>query len=404
MTENKTQVLDCFEKKFSSYEEMYDFHKELSDNSVWRKARVSSFSAMPLCTDGDGNIANWDECTPTVNMMEAIGDTAENTKLGLKVELLPVYEGEGLFTEEVLCAEQKTLPLRDTAVRSMYERAKISGLSLEKLSKEKLAVFLDECFKLYPEDESLVLIRNDKITACHSSSYAILPIDQLLETLVSGLSDRFGTVNFANGYTSHSFVTAEFVLKDAQKTLLSRYTDHLKKIGRKQMADNLVPAIKFSSSDTGVSSARCSAYLVGNGAPISIGSALELEHKGKASVAHFGTKVEQLFAQFDKSLARLEKLLDIYVQHPISCMERVCKHLKLPKKASLEAIAQFEIVNGDNPCTAHDIYEAMQEIVFLYRTSDKTVSPSTILNYEENVSRALFIDWDKFDIMKRIEW
>ncbi|MEE1504421.1 MAG: hypothetical protein UGF89_09290, partial [Acutalibacteraceae bacterium] len=189
------------------------------------------------------------------------------------------------------------------------------------------------------------------------------------------------------------------------KGLLSNYAKRLRQMGRDKMADNLVPAVKFSTSDTGVSCARCAAYLTGGGAPIAIGSALEVEHKGKASVAHFGTKVDLMFAQFDKNLGKLEKLMDVYIQYPISCMERVCKYLKLPKKASLEAVAQFEFANGDAPCTAHDIYVAMQEIPFLYRTdADNKVSELTLLNYEENVSRALSINWEQYDLMKRVEW
>jgi len=398
------EILDSFERTFSSYEEMHDFHKEVAEKSVWRTAKINSFKAIPLCKDADGDVSNWKKCTPSADSMDAINDTTANTRLALKVELLPVYQGEGLFREEVLKAKKVTLPLRDTAVRSMYERAKISGLSLEKLEKKTLAAFLNECFKLYPE-ESLVLIRSGKITACHSSGYATLPVDELLETLVNGLSNTFGTVVFKSGYTSHSFVTGKFELVDAQQTLLKNYADHLKKVGSSIDTKKLVPAITFNTSDTGLSCARCSASLAGDGYSIAIGSALEVEHKGKNSVAHFGTKVNMLFANFEKNLSKLEGLLNVYIQHPISCMERVCRHLKLPKKWSLEAVAQFEAVNGDTPCTAHDIYFAMQEILFLYRTSSEGKgSPLTVFNYEENLARALSLNWGNFDIAKRIEW
>lgn len=401
----KNQILDSFETKFSSYEEMHDFHKEVAQESVWRKAKISSLNAFPLVKTTDGDITNQLLCTPSADSLEAIKDTTENTKLGLRVKLLPVYEGEGLFTEKVLSEQVVYLPLRDSAVRSMLERAKISGFSLQKLDTLDLCFILNKCFELY-ESEALVLIRNEKISACHSDGYAILPVDELLETLVESLENKYGQVKFVEGYASHSFTTARFELPGAQNALLGSYAAKLKKLGHTKLAANLVPAVQFSTSDTGVSCARCSALLTGNGAsPISIGSALEVEHKGKNSVTHFGTKVDMMFAQFGKSLEKLEKLMDIYVQYPISCMERVCKALKLPKKASLEAVAQFEFANGDAPCTAHDIYLAMQEIPFLYRTgSEGKVSEHTLFNTEESVARALSIDWEKHDIIKRVEW
>ena len=398
------QILDTFETTFSSYEEMHDYHHENTQNSIWRKAKIGSFNAFPLVRDSDGEIKNGLMCNPDQVSKEAIDDTADNTRIGLRLKLLPEYNGEGLFTETVYEEEIVYIPLRDAAVRSMLDRAKISGFSLQKLSPLDLCFVLNKCFELYPDSESIVLIRDEKITACHSDGYAVLPVDELLDALVTSLEENFGVVDFTKGYTSHSFVTADFSLKHATNMLKS-YTDKLKKMGRTAMADNLVPAVKFSSSDTGVSAARCTAYLTGNGAPIAIGSALEVEHKGKASVASFGTKVDQLFAQFDKSLAKLEKLMDIDIIYPISCMERVCRYLKLPKKASLEAVSQFEMTNGDEPCTAHDIYLALQEVPYLYRTgSDVKVSQLTVFNYEENVARALSIDWKQHDVMKRVSW
>ena len=400
--------LDAFEKTFSSYEEMCEFHRIEADASEWRKAKIGELFAFPLTEEPDtGIVVNGVVCDPTVSP-ESLVDTTKNTRIGLKATLLPVFEGEGLFRNVVAEEREVCFPVRDSAMKSIFERAKISGYSLSKLSPSDLCFVLNRCFELYHQAETLVLIRDEKITACHSGEkncYSVLRIDELLNTLLEGLEEKFGQVSFVSGYTSHSFTRAEFKLVSAQKALLGNYSNKLKSVGYTNCADNLVPAIQFSTSDTGNSCARCTACLEGNGTKINIGSTLEVEHKGKASVVGFGSKVEQLFSQFEKSVLKLQKLLDIQISHPISCMERVCKALKLPKKASLEAIQMFEFANGDEPCTAHDIYIAMQEIPFLYRTSgDSKVSEFALFNCEENVARALSIDWDKYDIMRRIEW
>lgn len=45
----------------------------------------------------------------------------------------------------------------------------------------------------------------------------------------------------------------------------------------------------------------------------------------------FENALDQLFAQFGDSVAKLEKLLDIELEYPVNAMTRICKKLSLPK-------------------------------------------------------------------------
>jgi hypothetical protein len=59
-----------------------------------------------------------------------------------------------------------------------------------------------------------------------------------------------------------------------------------------------------------------------------------------------------LFAQFEDSVQRLEKLTDVYLDYPVNAMTAVCKLLKMPKKTSLEAVSMFEMACGNGQATA----------------------------------------------------
>ena len=66
-----------------------------------------------------------------------------------------------------------------------------------------------------------------------------------------------------------------------------------------------------------------------------------IHHRCWAKVEDFDKSLDQLFAQFQDSVKKLEKLLHVYLDYPVNAMTRVCKKLNLPKKAALEAIHQF---------------------------------------------------------------
>ena len=83
-------------------------------------------------------------------------------------------------------------------------------------------------------------------------------------------------------------------------------------------------------------------------------------------------------------------------------MTRVCKKLAMPKKAAVEAIAMFEMANGGASATAHDVFMAMQEIMFILKTQN--TPQSKMLAVEENMARALFIDWKAFDLAKGVDY
>ena len=74
----------------------------------------------------------------------------------------------------------------------------------------------------------------------------------------------------------------------------------------------------------------------------------------------------------------------------------------MPKKAAMEAIAMFEGSLGSAAVTAHDIFMAMQEIIFILRTEG--TPESKLLIAEENLARTLTFRWQDYDYAKAVSY
>jgi len=363
---------------------MLTYHKSLSKESRWERTKVSNLQVAPL-EKGSPLYINPSVFATGVSM-GAIGDTAKN--LGLAVKLNGKY-----------------YPLRDTAYKGLLDRAKISGASLAKLSRKQLAGVLNACLRLYANTNTLVLIRGEKVSATHSGDehdYSILEIPELLKSLERKLNERFPDHQFESGYTDHAITSAAWSLPGQREDLLGNYEKLLDARGKSSVVSKLMPGIQFTTSDTGVASAKVSALLVGAQHPIYIGGMLAVEHRWQKKVEDFEQAIDQLFAQFGNSLAKLERLEHIELEYPVNAMTRACKKLSMPKKEALSAIAMFEMAYGGGVATAHDVFMAMQEIPFLLKTQGHPESKLILLG--ENMARALSLDWSKLDLAKAVDY
>ena len=316
---------------------------------------------------------------------EAVEDTAENLNLPIKLR-------------------NSFFPLRDAAYKSLLDRAKIGGSALPKLSREKLADVINACLALH-KDSALLLIRDEKVSAAHSGDsrdYSVLEIDQLLDGLQSKMDERFPGNQFSAGYVDHAITSASWTLPGQREELLDTHIKRLAGGGKSSRAAKLMPGIRFSTSDTGRASAKGSALLAGLQYPIHIGGMIAVEHRRQSKVPDFVGSLDMLFAQFGDSVARLTSLLSVHLDHPVNAMTAVCKRLALPKKAALEAISMFEMAVGNDEATAHDVFVAMQEIPFTLKTQG--VPESKLLALQENMARALTINWRDYDYAKEVKW
>jgi len=377
------QCQDNFNTTFSSYPTMIDYHEQLAKNSLWTRCKVNELQIEPL-----------DETSPLFTSPSsfapgttdtAVEDTAQNLGLAMTID--------------GVC-----YPIRGTAYKSLLDRAKISGTALPKLSRKVLSDVLNECLKLYPSD-ALLLIRDEKVSAVHSGDtvdYSILPIDELLSTLKNKLDARFPGSEFEKGYSDHSLTSALWTMPGQKDDLIGSYTKLLESKGQTSMASKLIPGIRFMTSDTGVASAKVSALLVGGQYPIHIGGCIAVDHRHQSKIEDFDNALDQLFAQFGDSIAKLQKLAEEYLNYPVNAMTRICKKLSMPKKAAVEAISMYEMAYGGGPATAHDVFMALQEIPFILKTDG--FPEGKLLIIEENLARTLSMKWSDFDLAKAVSY
>ena len=374
---------DSYHTQFSAFPDMLSYHEKIRTDSRWERTEVKNLEVAAL--DKASPLFNDTTSFDSSVSRDAIEDTAENLKLAIKVK-------------------DKFFPLRDTAYKSLLDRAKVGGSALPKLPREKLAELINSCLALH-KDSALLLVRDEKVSAAHSGDtrdYSVLEIDQLLDGLQSKMDERFPGNQFSGGYVDHSITSASWTLPDQKTELLDTYTKLLAAEGKTAMAAKLMPGIRFSTSDTGVASAKVSALLVGLQYPIHIGGMISVEHRRQSKVPDFVESLDMLFAQFGDSVARLSGLLSIHLDHPVNAMTAICKRLALPKKAAMEAIDMFEMAIGEDSATAHDVFVAMQEIPFILKT--QWTPESKLLALQENMARALTLKWRDYDYAREVKW
>lgn len=374
---------DSYHTQFSAFPDMLSYHEKIRTDSRWERTEVKNLEVAAL--DKASPLFNDTTSFDSSVSRDAIEDTAENLKLAIKVK-------------------DKFFPLRDTAYKSLLDRAKVRGSALPKLPREKLAELINSCLALH-KDSALLLVRDEKVSAAHSGDtrdYSVLEIDQLLDGLQSKMDERFPGNQFSGGYVDHSITSASWTLPDQKTELLDTYTKLLAAEGKTAMAAKLMPGIRFSTSDTGVASAKVSALLVGLQYPIHIGGMISVEHRRQSKVPDFVESLDMLFAQFGDSVARLSGLLSIHLDHPVNAMTAICKRLALPKKAAMEAIDMFEMAIGEDSATAHDVFVAMQEIPFILKTQG--TPESKLLALQENMARALTLKWRDYDYAREVKW
>lgn len=374
---------DSYHTQFSAFPDMLSYHEKIRTDSRWERTEVKNLEVAAL--DKASPLFNDTTSFDSSVSRDAIEDTAENLKLAIKVK-------------------DKFFPLRDTAYKSLLDRAKVGGSALPKLPREKLAELINSCLALH-KDSALLLVRDEKVSAAHSGDtrdYSVLEIDQLLDGLQSKMDERFPGNQFSGGYVDHSITSASWTLPDQKTELLDTYTKLLAAEGKTAMAAKLMPGIRFSTSDTGVASAKVSALLVGLQYPIHIGGMISVEHRRQSKVPDFVESLDMLFAQFGDSVARLSGLLSIHLDHPVNAMTAICKRLALPKKAAMEAIDMLEMAIGEDSATAHDVFVAMQEIPFILKTQG--TPESKLLALQENMARALTLKWRDYDYAREVKW
>ena len=385
MTDQKIYA-DNFRCTFDDPGDFIQFLKERKENSRWMTApsRNLVFESLEKNTQmGELYLKLYDHD----GRAEIMADTMENTSLLLKVN------GE-------------TYPVRSCAIKSILERARISGHALNKVSKSIFTQILNYCMDVASGD-SLIKVADDKVSAVHGGDpkdYAILEILPLVQCVRSILDRDFAGNHFLTANFDHSIVTAIWSLDGQANELMETYRQAVAEKGVTE-AMSARPGLRFTTSDVGVSAANLYPILLlgGSNRIIPLGEPLKLDHKNGADLDAFASSMDQLYACFKESIERQQQLLNVEIRYPYTTMLGVLKRIGITKKMSYEVADLFAGQSGvSSGCNAYQLYLAMSDVIFLAQCEG--ASAYRIAQLEENIARALRINWHEYDRPGNFKW
>lgn len=374
---------DEFYKGFFREGDFLAFIEEREENSDWEKVKSSELRFYPIA-DGHRASSMLEEKLREKGKECVFKDTMEHTRLILKVR-------------------DELYPIRSCAIKTILERARVSGNALNKVQKTELAQILNYCMKVAGGD-ALLRFCEDKISAVHggdASDYAVLKTPELFRRTVEYLQDNFSGYTFAGASYDHSIVTAVWSL-DNEEALLKEYKESLQTQGLP--CDEIQLGLRLTTSDTGQSGANLYPMIFFGSElrNIPLGSPLKLHHKNKADLARFDEQLNLLYAQYSKALGNMQSMMDVYVLHPINAMLGVMKRIGIPKKYATLIAEDYRLKRGDTACSAYEAYLQISEVIYLMQCDG--AEGSKIVMMEENIARAVHLRWKDYDFAGEYHW
>lgn len=280
---NETRIYaDAFETRFASPKEMLDFLAERAKAATWIRKPTRSLRLVPISQEAahmeDSSGSDWEDI---------LKDTEKNTQLALKVR------GE-------------TYPVRDCAIKTILDRAGISGAGLRKLEKSNYAKVVNYCLKVAKGD-ALIKIADGKVSAVHggdSHDYSILDMRAVFETTMQYLDANFKGSSYmeGSGAFDHNVTKAEANQQIRETLNLGQYRDDYQRPARQE---------RDLESPTPVNSERASDREIDQTYSQML-SMLTLSRKHQEDLQKRGLTLEQIAAQRYRSvpLFGIKKLVE----------------------------------------------------------------------------------------------
>lgn len=303
-------------------------------------------------------------------------------------------------------------PITRGAIRSITERAGISGALSAKLAEsslEKYAGLINDAMKyasvLYTNDCFNVLERGGNVLAIHSNQYTPIMQRSVYEHFSNILHNAMPEATFCRATYTHDMTVAEYSLGSYQDALFKAYREAWVKSGRPEATlKKAAPVLVVKTSDTGLCSVILTPYLRIRNKFYLLGDSVKTKtHRGAISSETFDKSmeksVESCYAKLEKNLDGLAGLINLKLQYPIETCVRVLEKSGLAKRAkqqSRQLLSKWiNNVNSYADITAYDCYQTITEM------ADLSIRPGDVsdnaLRLTEMVYRTISLDWRSLD-------
>lgn len=344
---NETRVFkDNYRGVFCEQDDFLKCLKRIGENSSWER-RKSKHLRLVAITEGSQIEKELREQYADEGMdEEIITDTIINTGLLLKVR-------------------NQYYPVRACAIKTILDRAGIKGPGLKKVEKSVYARIINDCLKV-AKGEALLRISEGKVSAVLGGDccdYAVIDMEQIFLHSVEYLHDNFKGCKYLGGFYEHDMASALWELTGEDK-LLEAYKEELILHGKS--VDEMKPMVRITTSDTGAGGANIFPMIVSGkeNTTINLGEPLRLGHRNGTKLSEFDDQLKLLYGKYQLATGNLIKLLKIDIANPVNCMKGVMDKLGISRKYAAEAVDLFIAQYGEDPCTAHDIYYGISEILY----------------------------------------
>lgn len=378
---NEARVFaDEFQTSFAEENELLGFLRNRTQASGWMRKPTRELRLVPMDDD------KIQKSGTVVGDTEVLSDTEKHTKLMLKTK-------------------EAYYPVRDCAIKTILNRAGISGSGLNRLDKKNYARVINMCLQT-AKGVSLIRVADGKVSAIHGGDYCdyqILDTEAIFKETILYLEKEFPGFRYIpeSGSYDHTMVTAMWELT-GQPELLDSYQKALYEHGVSQKIH--VPALRLTTSDVAAKSVTLSPMLQyeGNNQALNLGHPIRLQHRGDSDIQKFRMELQHLYTRYKDAIADIEALLDIEIKYPVNCLTGIMKELHIGKKIGSKVVELYAAQHGHNPTTAHRLYYALNEVVFYAACNG--AQGTRLLNLEEQITKALTYNWEEYDLFGTVSW
>ncbi len=295
----------------------------------------------------------------------------------------------------------RTVPIRYTALKSLCDRAGISGMSImtyddkpyhSPLSPKERAETL-KMFLGHFTSKALILVRDDKVSAVMSGDerdYTVMPVADLLRILLEEMQEKFSSSEFAGCNTSHEMTQATFYMNDA--LMEEELVNSVNSSGTQVDVDGAKFVLRMVTSDIGRNSATLVPELICGNTRMRIGEPLKLRHKG-CHVEDFREQCRMIYSMFEDSSALMKKLAGVTVTNPQKVLDDIATRADLPIRSTKRAQELMSEECGGT-CTGFEIYYYIFWIIedhafYMEQEKGKPLGLQQLFDMQEKASRQL---------------
>lgn len=268
---------------------------------------------------------------------------------------------------------------------SIKNRIDIYGKGFDMLGSEEQVRDINRRFSQLGDEEVQVIIADDKVRAIMSRMYAVIPTADLFNFVLDYSWNRFDGFELVEAYVDHNITSCKILFTNLKEELTEIY----------KLPDKYIPGLIIQTSDTGFSANKIGPYWRSDSGNsfIDQNEYIYIKHKGDVSLDDILDELPNLFLKYQNTLKRFAELLTIEIQHPITVLKKVCKHIGIAKKHSkiLVELLERDLDESTAPyITAYDVCKKILEL-------PEYIEREHRVDIQEKVGKAININYEKFD-------